>query len=320
MRDQQQMNCFPDKSYIERQSADCTVYRIDFEDGFGRMTAYSVMPGVTLIFNDFHTASGFSNETRRPGLMEINHCRVGRYECRLADGRTLSLGPQDFSVSDMGRPPRDSSFTMGKYHGISLVVDVAAAQQALSAMLGKDAPCPEKFFHRLFSEQAVLILRADPKIQQLFFELYNVPHPRQNAYFKLKTAELLLFLERRKDQAEEDGRYYFSRDLSRRIREIEHYMTEDLRIHISISELAARFKLGETTIKKRFTQLYGEPPYAYLKRRRMEAAAFLLETSELPIAEVAAAVGYQNASKFSGAFVNTYGMAPRDYKKGIQLD
>jgi len=52
----------------------------------------------------------------------------------------------------------------------------------------------------------------------------------------------------------------------------------------------------------------------------MEAAAFLLEISKLPISEIAASVGYQNASKFSGAFVNIYGMAPRDYKKGIQLD
>jgi len=233
MRSQQQTDCFPDGSFMEEQTADYTAYRIDFEDGYGRMTAYTVMPGVTLIFNDFHTASGFSNETRRPGMVEINHCRVGRYECRLSDGRTLSLGPQDFSVSDMGRPPRGSSFTMGQYRGISLVVDLAAAQCALSAMLGEDAPDLNELFGRLFAERTVLILRTDPKVQQLFSELYDAPHSRQGAHFKLKTAELLLFLECRKDLSDEDGRHYFSRELSKRIREIERCMTEDLRAHYS---------------------------------------------------------------------------------------
>ncbi len=66
--------------------------------------------------------------------------------------------------------------------------------------------------------------------------------------------------------------------------------------------------------------MYGEPPYAYLKRRRMETAAFLLKTSKLSIAELALSVGYQNASKFSKAFYDIYGIAPRDYKKGVQMD
>lgn len=320
MREQYQKNCFPDESYLEKSSDNYSVYRVDFEDGFGRMSAYNVMPGVTLMFNDFHTSSGLANESHRPGMVEINHCRVGRFECILRDGRTVSLGPQDFAVSDMGCPPRISSFTYGEYRGISLVIEVAAAQRSLSAMLGSDAPDLAKLLCLLFSKHTVLVLKTDPKIQQLFSDLYEASPSYQSAYFKLKTAELFLFLDCRKNGITVDNRRYLSRDLLDRIREIEHHMTEDLRIHIPVSELAAHFKMSETTIKKRFVQLYGEPPYVYLKRRRMETAAFLLETSELSIAEIAVQVGYQNASKFSKSFCNIYGIAPREYKKGARPD
>ncbi|MPM65977.1 HTH-type transcriptional activator RhaR [bioreactor metagenome] len=316
MEEQYWENSFPDESYLEESSDAHSIYRVDFKEGFGRMTAYNVMPGVTLIFNDFHTSSGFENEMRRPGMVEINHCRVGRYECALRDGSTVSLGPLDFAVSDMGCPPRISSFTYGEYHGISLVVEIAVAQSALKDFLGNDAPDLTALFNQIFYEHTVLILKADSKIQQLFSDLYEAPTFCRGAYFKLKAAELFLFLECRKNGFAADVRRYLSHDLAERIREIEHRMTQDLRLHIPIAELAAHYKMSETTIKKRFLQLYGEPPYVYLKRRRMETAAFLLETSELSVSEIAARVGYQNASKFSKSFCDIYGIVPREYKKG----
>lgn len=312
--------CFPEKSYLEACSDNSVVYRVDFADGIGRMTAYPVMPGITLLFNDFYTSSGFANESHRAGMVEINYCRVGRYECLLRDGRIVSLGPQDFSMNDMGHPPRESSFTLGEYHGISLAVAIDEAQKSLVAMLGDNAPCLKELFEQILLEQSVLILRANPRVQRLFSDLYEAPEFCQTAYFKLKTAELFLFLSGLNDQAPEGRVRYVSRDLSRRIRDIEQFMTRDLRVRIPITELASRFKISETTIKKRFVQLYGSPPYVYLRRRRMETASFLLRTSALSITEIASQVGYQNASKFSRAFSEIYGISPSDCKKGVRLE
>ena len=107
------------------------VYRMEFSDGWGTMTAHAVMDGVTVIFNDFHTASGIQEEARCPGMVEINHCLAGRFECTMPDGRTAWLGPCDFAVSDMGRPPVESRFTQGLYQGISLVLDIRRASVSL---------------------------------------------------------------------------------------------------------------------------------------------------------------------------------------------
>ena len=114
---------FPGESILVSRSEYESVYRLEFEDGFGTMTSRTVMPGVTLIFNDFHTNHEFPGESRCPGMIEINHCRTGRYECTMRDGRIVWLGPQDFAVSDMGRPPVRCCFGQKIYQGISLVVE-----------------------------------------------------------------------------------------------------------------------------------------------------------------------------------------------------
>ena len=60
---------FPAESLLVSRDREKSVYRIEFEDGYGTMTARSVMSGVTLVFNDFHTAGGFPTESRCPGLV-----------------------------------------------------------------------------------------------------------------------------------------------------------------------------------------------------------------------------------------------------------
>ena len=322
MAEARQDDIFPSSCKIKSATDEYTVYSMDFSDGSGSMTTYAVMSGVTLIFNDFHTTHGLpAGEVHCQGTVEINHCHSGQFACILSNGRSVSLGPQDFSVSDMERPPAWSGFPVGEYCGISLIIQLETAQRALYRLLDADAPDLNKLFDKLFSEQPLLILRTDPKVQQLFSELYDMPQFCQKAYFKLKTAELILFLSRKiEEQSKGSPPAYFSRDNCRRVQAIEQYMIQHLPEHIPLSALSARFKMGESTLKKHFLQLYGVPPYAYLKRKRMERAAFLLETTDLPIGEIAAVVGYQNASKFSTSFGEIYTCTPSNYKKGIRLE
>lgn len=308
---------FPGEAAIVEKSPHRSVYRMDFPDGYGTMTSYHIMPGLTLIFNDFHTACGFPEQARCPGLIEINHCQSGRFECTMKDGRILWLGPLDFAVSDMNRPPSASRFTLGLYQGISLVLEPKTAWISLTAMLGEDFPCLPNLFAELLNPQSCLLIRSEPKIQHIFSELYCAPSEGQLTYFKLKSAELILFLHERQKEMHRSGACYYGQELKLRVYEMGERMTADLRGRVTIAELAKEYQVGESTIKKYFRQLYGEPPYAYLKRRRMEEAAFLLTTTKQSVTQIALAVGYQNTSKFSAAFRDIYSMTPTRYKKMI---
>ena len=66
----------------------CSVFKMENETGEGIMTCYPIFPGIELIYNDMHISAVRKNQGKPPCLnvMEINHCREGRFECEFSDG------------------------------------------------------------------------------------------------------------------------------------------------------------------------------------------------------------------------------------------
>ena len=49
--------------------------------GSGSMTIYPLFSGAELYYNDMHLVSFDETPAPARNVIEINHCRVGRYEC-----------------------------------------------------------------------------------------------------------------------------------------------------------------------------------------------------------------------------------------------
>ncbi|MEU7731676.1 AraC family transcriptional regulator [Streptomyces griseus] len=81
------------------------------------------------------------------------------------------------------------------------------------------------------------------------------------------------------------------------------------------AELAVRAGVSRTTLAKRFTELVGEGPVAYLTAWRMTLAADLLTRPELTVAAVARRVGYADAFGFSTAFKRLRGESPSAFRR-----
>ena len=79
--------------------------------------------------------------------------------------------------------------------------------------------------------------------------------------------------------------------------------------------MASDYKVSPTSLKKFFTQVYGCSISEYLQTIRMKKAAQMLINESLSVMEIAAAVGYENQSKFSAVFKKHTGYAPLEYKK-----
>ncbi|NJQ03490.1 AraC family transcriptional regulator [Streptomyces zingiberis] len=83
----------------------------------------------------------------------------------------------------------------------------------------------------------------------------------------------------------------------------------------TVAALAGRTGVSRSTLAKRFTELVGEPPLAYLTRWRMTLAADrLLEREDATVAEVARAVGYSDPFGFSAAFKRVRGVSPSVFR------
>lgn len=77
-----------------------------------------------------------------------------------------------------------------------------------------------------------------------------------------------------------------------------------------VQELELGAGLGRDALERRFNATLGMGPAAYLRRLRLNRAAELLQSTELPIAQIALECGYADAASFSRAFRSETGRKP----------
>ncbi len=82
----------------------------------------------------------------------------------------------------------------------------------------------------------------------------------------------------------------------------------------TVASLAARAGVSRALFARRFTEVMGQSPLAYLTECRMDEAEELLADRSLTVAQVAKAVGYADAFGFSAAFKRRRGIRPSDFR------
>ncbi|MEV0280380.1 AraC family transcriptional regulator [Streptomyces sp. NPDC050610] len=84
----------------------------------------------------------------------------------------------------------------------------------------------------------------------------------------------------------------------------------------TVASLADSVGVSRAGLARRFTQLVGRPPMAYLADWRVSLAADLLREPETTIETAARRVGYSGAFALSAAFKRIRGVSPQQYRKG----
>ncbi|MBR2087858.1 MAG: helix-turn-helix transcriptional regulator [Oscillospiraceae bacterium] len=153
------------------------------------------------------------------------------------------------------------------------------------------------------------LLFANPRISTLLREL--LPGAYSERMLEHKLAELFLLLAEPLTPVPprvcKRGEFRIAYDAYQ-------YAMEHLQERITIQELAARAGRSPTMIKLCFQHLFGLPAFAFLRREKMYRAAAMLRETDLRIIDIASRTGYDNCSKFSKAFADVMGAAPRAYR------
>jgi len=87
-----------------------------------------------------------------------------------------------------------------------------------------------------------------------------------------------------------------------------------------VDALASRVGVIEKRLTELFRQHFGMSVSAFHINRRLELARTKLVPGGQQIQRIAEEAGYQNASDFSRAFRQRYGMGPREYRDGTHTD
>ncbi|MEU1075978.1 MULTISPECIES: helix-turn-helix domain-containing protein [unclassified Streptomyces] len=99
--------------------------------------------------------------------------------------------------------------------------------------------------------------------------------------------------------------------------EVLGWAREHLHESLPVTELARRALMSKRTFARRFTAATGTTPHAWLRSLRLSRAEELLETTELPIEEIARRVGYASAAVLREQFVRRRGVPPRSYRRSF---
>lgn len=85
----------------------------------------------------------------------------------------------------------------------------------------------------------------------------------------------------------------------------------------TLDSLAAKVGLSRAALARRFHEVVGEPPMAFLTQWRLALAADLLAEPETTLESIAEQVGYSSAFALSSAFKRVRGISPSEHRSQL---
>ena len=261
---------------------------LTFEEG-EKVTEYQLFPDIKLIVSA-------ADNIACDNAIEISYCVDGICEYKTDSGYYYVSGGKYFICDHRNEVQRSLS---SDHSGITVLIDPCCGSKAFDGVI--DMPGILK----KLQDREQCVFNADDSIKRMFSDIYDEMEISNITMLRIKVLELLMLM---------SGSRNSVCDKSRKIRKAGSFICQNPTEHYTISQLSELFKVDVTTLKILFRQIFGCPVYTYTKNRKMFYAAALIRDTEMKIIDIAEEVGYSNASKFSKAFRDVMGTAPKKYQ------
>ncbi len=272
-------------------------------------------PGIELCYLTFSADSFSVQHKALSHMIQINYCKSGQLMWEMKNGNRIYLNPGDFSLHTM-KTCTDSvlTFPNNMYQGLSIYIDLPKASGNPPDLLENinifETVLPKKFC----PNDSPAFLAGNEQTESIFSAFYDQPETLTLPYQKIKVLELLLYLTKM-EFTPQNKLVEYQFELTETIRKIHDQLLQHMEQRITIEELSKQYLINQTTLKNVFKSVYGTSIAAHIKEHRMRQAAYMLTKSNMNIAEIAQAVGYDSQSKFTTAFKAYFKVLPREYRK-----
>jgi AraC family transcriptional regulator len=102
------------------------------------------------------------------------------------------------------------------------------------------------------------------------------------------------------------------------IARVRAFIDENLHRTIHVKDLGAVAQRSGAHFSRSFKQVFGEPPHAYVVRRRLERACHLMITSSVSLNEIALSVGFSDQAHLSRLFRRAFGQSPSSWRRDLE--
>ena len=234
-----------------------------------------------------------------PGLLRVVHVCRGRCVLVLPDGGRIEIAEGDVAVLGTSVEAVGVELRDGPVGGMCLSVDSRRLPADMRRVFSGFDVNVEVIARMVPPERPVVLAHDNAELVRVFSEAYPLVDEGNVGYLRLKAVE---------------------RDSDAHVRHLrvalqaQQEMLRDVSRPKTIPTLAAMCGTSPTILKEAFRETFGVPIYTWYREYRVRLAAEALLESDLPIAEVAASVGYSNPSKFAKAFADTMGSTPREWR------
>ena len=272
-------------------------------------------PGIELCYLTFSADSFSVQHKALSHMIQINYCKSGQLMWEMKNGNRIYLNPGDFSLHTM-KTCTDSvlTFPNNMYQGLSIYIDLPKASETPPDLL-KNSNIFETILPKKFCQNdSPAFLAGNEQTESIFSAFYDQPETLMLPYQKIKVLELLLYLTKM-EFTPQNKLVEYQFELTETIRKIHDRLLRHMEQRITIEELSRQYLINPTTLKNAFKSVYGTSVAAHIKEHRMRLAARMLIESNMNIAEIAQAVGYDSQSKFTTAFKAYFKVLPREYRK-----
>ena len=249
-------------------------------------------------------------------FFKFNYCLGGRVEVFIkGKGKYAYLeeGMLAFDVNDMNTV---LSFPKGGYTGFGIYFNFDLMTQEEISTLAAFGISKEACVELYERDEACFLGNASSAIRSMIESIVEGIDDRSiDVKFARVQAVGILYRLLNNDVIPLGDSQYTTQGQRRLAEEAEKIMSEDLSVHLTAEDIAARLKCTAPTLKKYFRKVYGVPMYSYLQKARLDRAAQKLRLGSGSIALISEEAGYQNQSKFCAQFKKTYGVTPSEYRR-----
>ncbi len=140
---------------------------------------------------------------------------------------------------------------------------------------------------------------------------HELDHSQEAARTSIHRAASLLQAQMRYASAERQDQAL----LAWQMRRVESHIEEHIEQQIRVADLSGIVDLSEAHFSRAFRLAYGEPPHAYIVRRRVELAAQLMLAGCEPLSEIALKCGFHDQAHLSKQFRQMTGETPAAWRR-----
>lgn len=281
------------------------------------MDLYTLAPGIRISFNEIYTSSWGKGDSSIFGerMLILNFCIHGRCDVSRAQNRYAIVKENQVCVSTV-LPTKDFYYPGRLYEVIQLYLDLGILHDAQGQdFLSEMGVSLEQIAEVFCGMDGLYLHQMNDALHSLVADAWAGKDDPEIGALRYLTVRLLHELMSMPADSEPDT--YFTRSQIAMVKEAEALILSDLTRRITAKELADRFGVSESSFKFYVKGILGDSYLNYFRKKRMEKAAELLESTNLKVIEIASAIAF--GEHFAHFYYRKTGSFLSDFPTVLQL-